>query len=48
MLPQSCADVRYCNRMTPKTFETRCLRLPAATKVVQWEGTSVLDRKSVV
>ena len=27
--------------MTPKTFETRCLRLPAATKVVQWEGTSV-------
>nr|WP_247479190.1 MmcQ/YjbR family DNA-binding protein [Bradyrhizobium sp. CW9] len=27
--------------MTPKTFETRCLRLPAVTKVVQWEGTSV-------
>jgi predicted DNA-binding protein (MmcQ/YjbR family) len=27
--------------MTPKTFEARCLRLPAATKVVQWEGTSV-------
>ena len=27
--------------MTPKTFETCCLRLPAATKVVQWEGTSV-------
>jgi predicted DNA-binding protein (MmcQ/YjbR family) len=27
--------------MTPKAFETRCLRLPAATKVVQWEGTSV-------
>ncbi|QAU47519.1 MmcQ/YjbR family DNA-binding protein [Bradyrhizobium guangzhouense] len=27
--------------MTPKTFETRCLRLPAAAKVVQWEGTSV-------
>jgi predicted DNA-binding protein (MmcQ/YjbR family) len=27
--------------MTPRTFETRCLRLPAATKVVQWEGTSV-------
>ncbi len=41
MLPQRCADVRYCNRMTPKTFEIRCLRLPAATKVVQWEGTSV-------
>ena len=41
MLPQRCADVRYCNRMTPKTFEARCLRLPAATKVVQWEGTSV-------
>lgn len=29
------------DRMTPKTFEARCLRLPAATKVVQWEGTSV-------
>lgn len=41
MLPQRCADVRYCNRMTPKAFEHRCLRLPAATKVVQWEGTSV-------
>jgi len=41
MLPQRCADVRSCNRMTPKTFEARCLRLPAATKVVQWEGTSV-------
>ena len=27
--------------MTPRTFEARCLRLPAATKVVQWEGTSV-------
>lgn len=27
--------------MTPKTFEARCLRLPAATKAVQWEGTSV-------
>ena len=27
--------------MTPKCFEARCLRLPAATKVVQWEGTSV-------
>jgi len=27
--------------MTPKAFETRCLRLPAVTKVVQWEGTSV-------
>ncbi|MEY9465274.1 putative DNA-binding protein (MmcQ/YjbR family) [Bradyrhizobium ottawaense] len=27
--------------MTPKSFETRCLRLPAVTKVVQWEGTSV-------
>ncbi|QDP25682.1 MmcQ/YjbR family DNA-binding protein [Bradyrhizobium cosmicum] len=27
--------------MTPKTFETRCLRLPSVTKVVQWEGTSV-------
>ncbi|WFU69133.1 MULTISPECIES: MmcQ/YjbR family DNA-binding protein [unclassified Bradyrhizobium] len=27
--------------MTPKSFETRCLRLPATTKVVQWEGTSV-------
>ena len=27
--------------MRPKTFETHCLRLPAATKVVQWEGTSV-------
>ncbi|MBW7968100.1 MmcQ/YjbR family DNA-binding protein [Bradyrhizobium sp. BR 10289] len=27
--------------MAPKTFEARCLRLPAATKVVQWEGTSV-------
>ncbi|WP_298242552.1 MmcQ/YjbR family DNA-binding protein [uncultured Bradyrhizobium sp.] len=27
--------------MTPKNFEARCLRLPAATKVVQWEGTSV-------
>ena len=41
MLPQWRADVRCCDRMTPKTFETRCLRLPAATKVVQWEGTSV-------
>ncbi|MGY3528043.1 MmcQ/YjbR family DNA-binding protein [Bradyrhizobium sp. USDA 4452] len=27
--------------MRPKTFEARCLRLPAATKFVQWEGTSV-------
>ena len=27
--------------MPPKTFEARCLRLPAVTKVVQWEGTSV-------
>ncbi|MEY9692622.1 hypothetical protein ABH976_003768 [Bradyrhizobium ottawaense] len=27
--------------MTPKSFETRCLGLPAVTKVVQWEGTSV-------
>ncbi|WP_092238425.1 MmcQ/YjbR family DNA-binding protein [Bradyrhizobium sp. Gha] len=27
--------------MTPRTFEARCLLLPAATKVVQWEGTSV-------
>ena len=41
MLPQAHTDVRCCNRMTPRTFETRCLRLPAATKVVQWEGTSV-------
>ncbi|WP_426443322.1 MmcQ/YjbR family DNA-binding protein [Bradyrhizobium genosp. P] len=27
--------------MRPKTFETHCLHLPATTKVVQWEGTSV-------
>jgi predicted DNA-binding protein (MmcQ/YjbR family) len=27
--------------MTPKVFEKHCLRLPAATKIVQWEGTSV-------
>ena len=27
--------------MRPKTFEAHCLRLPAATNVVQWEGTSV-------
>jgi predicted DNA-binding protein (MmcQ/YjbR family) len=27
--------------MTPKAFESYCLKLPAATKVVQWEGTSV-------
>lgn len=27
--------------MPPKTFEARCLRLPAAAKVVQWQGTSV-------
>jgi predicted DNA-binding protein (MmcQ/YjbR family) len=27
--------------MTPKAFETHCRRLPAVTKVVQWEGTSV-------
>jgi len=27
--------------MSPKAFEAHCLRLPAATKVVQWEGTSV-------
>lgn len=27
--------------MTPKAFEVRCLRLPAVTKVLQWEGTSV-------
>ncbi|MCS3725555.1 MmcQ/YjbR family DNA-binding protein [Bradyrhizobium betae] len=27
--------------MTPKTFETRCLRLPGVTRVVHWEGTSV-------
>ena len=41
MLPQRCSDVRYGKRMTPKTFEARCLRLPAATKVVQWERSSV-------
>ncbi|KJC59181.1 hypothetical protein UP10_19840 [Bradyrhizobium sp. LTSPM299] len=27
--------------MRPKTFEAHCLWLPATTKVVQWEGTSV-------
>ena len=27
--------------MRLKAFEAHCLRLPAATKVVQWEGTSV-------
>lgn len=27
--------------MPPKTFEARCLRLPAAARVVQWQGTSV-------
>ena len=27
--------------MTPKAFEAHCRRLPAVTKVVQWEGTSV-------
>jgi len=27
--------------MRPKAFEAHCLRLPAVTKVVQWEGTSV-------
>ena len=27
--------------MTPRAFETHCRRLPAVTKVVQWEGTSV-------
>jgi hypothetical protein len=27
--------------MSPKRFEAHCLRLPAATKVVQWDGTSV-------
>ncbi|MBR0799125.1 MmcQ/YjbR family DNA-binding protein [Bradyrhizobium jicamae] len=27
--------------MSPKVFETTCLRLHAVTKVVQWEGTSV-------
>ena len=41
MLPQRFGLRPGCDRMTPKTFEARCLRLPAATKVVQWEGTSV-------
>ena len=41
MLPQRLAPRTGRNRMTPKTFEARCLRLTAATKVVQWEGTSV-------
>jgi len=41
MLPQRSGLRLGCARMTPKTFEARCLRLPAATKVVQWEGTSV-------
>lgn len=41
MLPQRLGLCLGCDRMTPKTFEARCLRLPAATKVVQWEGTSV-------
>ncbi len=41
MLPQRSGPRLGCDRMTPKTFEARCLRLPAATKVVQWEGTSV-------
>lgn len=41
MLPQRPVPRIGRNRMTPKTFEARCLRLPAATKVVQWEGTSV-------
>ena len=41
MLPQRFGLRLGCARMTPKTFEARCLRLPAATKVVQWEGTSV-------
>ena len=27
--------------MSPKRFEAHCLRLPATSKVVQWEGTSV-------
>ena len=27
--------------MTPKNFEAHCLKLPAASKVIQWEGTSV-------
>ncbi|WGS17755.1 MULTISPECIES: MmcQ/YjbR family DNA-binding protein [unclassified Bradyrhizobium] len=27
--------------MSPKAFEKHCLSLPATTKVVQWEGTSV-------
>jgi len=27
--------------MSPKLFEKHCLRLPHATKNVQWEGTSV-------
>ena len=27
--------------MSPKLFEKHCLRLPHATKIVQWEGTSV-------
>jgi len=41
MLPQRFGLRPGSDRMTPKTFEVRCLRLPAATKVVQWEGTSV-------
>ena len=27
--------------MNPKTFKAHCQRLPAATLVIQWEGTSV-------
>ena len=29
------------NRMTPKQIATYCASLPAATKVVQWEGVEV-------
>lgn len=35
------APPRSSEPMSPKVFEATCLRLPAATKVVQWEGTSV-------
>lgn len=41
MLPQRLGLRLGSDRMTPRTFEARCLLLPAVTKVVQWEGTSV-------
>jgi hypothetical protein len=39
-LRKRCKPRATCYRCSNDIFEVRCLRLPAVTKVVQWEGTT--------